>query len=244
MKQPQVVLGVLGCPNLSTERSLAGGPLTSAQLQAPDMGVLFSATLGGGAHQQPLVPGGPVTPLAVAGKQAPEWMRFMESYESRHSNHDFAAAVAREVGASDESLRADSQVCVSVAVCWCLVSGYCAVGNVHCACGDIEITGIHNVNCTPRTLYGQRRQFSRFPPPQMDMQHRPNTVRWPGVMRRRLCGFPHRPTVRRSGTTVRGPSSCRKRVGSSPTQAVRGTFGCNIGVLGTRSEHSLDGYGY
>ncbi len=47
-------------------------------------------------------------------------MRFMESYESRHSDHSFAAAVATSVGVTSASLRADSQVCVFV---WVGVGG-------------------------------------------------------------------------------------------------------------------------
>lgn len=53
----QVVLGVLGCPNLSLGAPLddeAGGPVTTEQMQSGELGAIFAAERGQGAFVGPL----------------------------------------------------------------------------------------------------------------------------------------------------------------------------------------------
>ncbi len=86
----QVVLGVLGCPNL-------------------DGGLLFSAVRGQGAREHALAPGGAGTPIRVAGVTAPAQARFCESVESAHSDQSESAQIASRLGITQEPYRIDSQ---------------------------------------------------------------------------------------------------------------------------------------
>ena len=89
----EVVLGVLGCPNLPN----ADG----------SRGAIFVATPGecvsyvGGASQP--------TPVRVATPSSLADARFCESVESGHSSHDHAAEIARRLGITAEPYRIDSQ---------------------------------------------------------------------------------------------------------------------------------------
>jgi 3'(2'), 5'-bisphosphate nucleotidase len=93
----EVVLGVLGCPNLS-------GPEA-----AP--GALFGARLGARARMyslwNPADDGG--VEVAVAETRSPMEARFCESVESAHSNQDESAAIALALGIRSEPYRIDSQ---------------------------------------------------------------------------------------------------------------------------------------
>src|SRR5690606_29438059 len=90
----QVVLGVLGCPNL-------------------DGGVLLSAVQGQGAKQHRLdatelsLQGEPIAASEIA---APADARFCESVESGHSDQDQSVQIARHLGITHPPLRMDSQV--------------------------------------------------------------------------------------------------------------------------------------
>ena len=91
----EVVLGVLGCPNLPSE----GGT-----------GALFAAVNGRGAHVLPLEGGGTRgTPLRVAQVRTPAEARFCESVESGHSNQGESARIAELLGITQEPYRIDSQ---------------------------------------------------------------------------------------------------------------------------------------
>ncbi|MEM7625117.1 MAG: inositol monophosphatase family protein [Planctomycetota bacterium] len=87
----QVVLGVLGCPNL-------------------DGGLLMSAVRGGGAKKLPLDGEGiegeavSVSPVAEAAQA-----NFCESVESGHSDQDASVKIASALGITSEPYRIDSQ---------------------------------------------------------------------------------------------------------------------------------------
>jgi 3'(2'), 5'-bisphosphate nucleotidase len=89
----EVVLGVLGCPNLPN----ADG----------SRGALFAAAAGrchawyGGTDV--------AQPVRVAAPGSLADARFCESVESGHSNHDHAAAIATRLGITAEPYRIDSQ---------------------------------------------------------------------------------------------------------------------------------------
>jgi 3'(2'), 5'-bisphosphate nucleotidase len=94
----EVVLGVLGCPNL---------PLDAA---APDgeRGCLFVAVKGEGSFTRPLV-GGAETPVSVTDVTRPSDANFCESVESGHSSQDDSAKVAEKLGITAPPFRIDSQ---------------------------------------------------------------------------------------------------------------------------------------
>ncbi|GAB4137629.1 MAG: 3'(2'),5'-bisphosphate nucleotidase [Planctomycetota bacterium] len=95
----QPTVGVLGCPNYREEN-------------APRPGLLFAARRGHGAFEIPLdaaaptAPPGPRVPLPRARAGA---LRFCESAEAGHSDHERARAVAAALGIATPPLRIDSQ---------------------------------------------------------------------------------------------------------------------------------------
>ena len=92
----QVVLGVLGCPNME-------GPA--------GRGLLFSAVRGQGAREHPLAGQGGEggAPLRVAAVATPAEARFCESVESAHSDQSESARIASRLGITQEPFRIDSQ---------------------------------------------------------------------------------------------------------------------------------------
>jgi len=91
----EVVLGVLGCPNLSGE----GGT-----------GALFTAVEGRGAELLALDGSGASgTPVRVTQLSSPAEARFCESVESGHSNQGESARIAEQLGIHQEPYRIDSQ---------------------------------------------------------------------------------------------------------------------------------------
>lgn len=94
----QVVLGVLGCPNL---------PLDGAQPNGA-AGCLFMAHRGAGATAQALSGGG-ARPIRVMPSADPATTCFCESVESGHTSHSRAARVAELLGVRAAPLRMDSQ---------------------------------------------------------------------------------------------------------------------------------------
>jgi 3'(2'), 5'-bisphosphate nucleotidase len=91
----QVVLGLLGCPNLEDGR---GG-----------MGALLVASRGHGAFGLPLGSGGEELPVHVRGITDPAQARLTESVEAGHSDHDKASLIARRLGVTQPGVRMDSQ---------------------------------------------------------------------------------------------------------------------------------------
>ena len=103
----QVVLGVLGCPNLAVD---AADP-------AAGTGCLFVAERGGGAWQLPLDDAGEVSeggqaaerPIQVSDTTDLRAARWAESVEPGHSSQAAAAVIAAELGITAEPMRMDSQ---------------------------------------------------------------------------------------------------------------------------------------
>jgi HAL2 family 3'(2'),5'-bisphosphate nucleotidase len=98
----EVVLGVLGCPNLPSSDGGGQGE--------PGAGVLMAALRGGGAETMPLndaTTNG--TAIRVSEEDDPARARFCESVESGHSNQSDSAKIAELLGITAEPVRMDSQ---------------------------------------------------------------------------------------------------------------------------------------
>lgn len=95
----QVVLGVLGCPNLPVQ----------PPAEQPT-GVVFYATRGGGAFAGPLDDGDAApTKIAVSDTHNTAAARFCESVESGHSSHGDSETIAQQLNISEKPIRRDSQ---------------------------------------------------------------------------------------------------------------------------------------
>ena len=92
----EVVLGVLGCPNLQPE---GGG----------EPGLLFEAVRGGGTRVLPAVGSGAARAVHVSGRQDPASLVLCESVESGHTAQGWSAAVSRRLGSGRPPVRVDSQ---------------------------------------------------------------------------------------------------------------------------------------
>ncbi len=92
----QVVLGVLGCPNLQAEGQ---------------SGTLLVAVRGQGTRAWPLgtTDADPGQLVGVSSVTDPSQARFCESVESAHSSHGDAQQIASRLGIATEPLRMDSQ---------------------------------------------------------------------------------------------------------------------------------------
>lgn len=113
LQDGEVLLGVLGCPNVAVDTPMsdeAGGPMSAQQIGSGQVGVMFAAVRGHGAFMGPLEGGMPSQPIRVVESEDFGSLRFMESYESRHSDHKLAGRVAQAVGLAELPLRVDSQV--------------------------------------------------------------------------------------------------------------------------------------
>lgn len=122
LQEGEVVLGVLGCPNLpqATVGDDDGGAGAAERSSAEGVGCLFLAHRGAGAYVAPLsgqsagskisTGQAQLTRIHVQDASDMQHARFMESFESRHSDHSFTAAVARQAGVVLPPLRMDSQV--------------------------------------------------------------------------------------------------------------------------------------
>lgn len=99
IEEGEVVLGVLGCPNLPIEVGEAGTALR---------GCLFAAVKGEGAWTQPLA-GGTHRPIRAAATSDPRDGIVCESFEAGHSSHSEAADIAARLGITAPPIRMDSQ---------------------------------------------------------------------------------------------------------------------------------------
>ena len=90
------VVAALGCPRLHVRE---GG----------EEGALFVAVKGQGAQVMPLFSDGPAAPVQVSARTDRATLRFVESYESGHSDHDWSSRLAGELGITAEPVRLDSQ---------------------------------------------------------------------------------------------------------------------------------------
>jgi len=98
IEEGEVVLGVLGCPNLPVDASDEGGA----------RGCLFVAEKGAGAVMRRL-DGSAETPISVTDVRDTAEARFCESVEAAHSSQDDAAQVAARLGITLPPFRIDSQ---------------------------------------------------------------------------------------------------------------------------------------
>ena len=94
----QIVLGVLGCPNLPAAG--VGESMT---------GSLLWAVRGAGAFQSPLDEDVDPTPIQVSEITDFALARMCESVESGHSKHDASAHVIQTLGVAADPVRLDSQ---------------------------------------------------------------------------------------------------------------------------------------
>jgi 3'(2'), 5'-bisphosphate nucleotidase len=94
----EVVLGVLGCPNLPVDADRPDGA----------RGCLFVGAGEGTAVMRPLG-GGDARRISVTDVRDPAKARFCESVEAAHSSQDDAARVAERLGISLPPFRIDSQ---------------------------------------------------------------------------------------------------------------------------------------
>ncbi|KAH7619204.1 hypothetical protein Ndes2526B_g06157 [Nannochloris sp. 'desiccata'] len=113
----EVLLGVLGAPNLphwaiaDVDCNENYGELCKAYDDSDGVGTIFAAQKGCGAFAGPLfdMDGLPDHRIHCDDSLAPEEVRYMESFEKKHSNHKLAFAISEEVGIELPSLRIDSQ---------------------------------------------------------------------------------------------------------------------------------------
>jgi len=94
----KVQLGVLACPNLPNHLEQPDGP----------RGVLLWAVLGQGAFQRSL-DRRETRPIRVSQAGLGGAIRFCESFESGHSDHEAHGQVAQRLGITAPSIRMDSQ---------------------------------------------------------------------------------------------------------------------------------------
>ncbi len=94
----EVVLGVLGCPNLST----------SLYNSNQNLGTLLYAVKGQGAFMKP-IDGSDEISVSVSGVESTSKANFCESVESGHSSHDASAKIAEILNVTAEPVRIDSQ---------------------------------------------------------------------------------------------------------------------------------------
>lgn len=94
----EVVLGVLGCPNLPHDADQPDG----------DRGCLFWGVKGEGARWRP-IGGESAAPIFVTEASEPSGARFCESVEKAHSNQSHSARVAELLGITKPPFRIDSQ---------------------------------------------------------------------------------------------------------------------------------------
>jgi 3'(2'), 5'-bisphosphate nucleotidase len=97
IEQGQIQLGLLSCPNISSYLPEAGGV----------EGVFF-AIRNGGAWILPEGSSDPVR-LHASDLKISDKARFVESYESGHSDHSWSQGVAAELGITEQPVRLDSQ---------------------------------------------------------------------------------------------------------------------------------------
>ncbi len=94
----EVVLGVLGCPNL---------PLSLSEPEGLK-GVLLYAVKDRGSHIR-LLEETHISPVRVTGIDSTRDASFCESVESSHSSHDDASKIAETLGVTRPPIRIDSQ---------------------------------------------------------------------------------------------------------------------------------------
>jgi len=123
----KLAVGVLGCPNVPHDRALQdgdGGPQEGIGKRRKGIGALFWGTRGGGCFVQPLhkeesesssassfldASNRVVLNASSSDFEDRSRVRFMESYDSRHSDFSTAARLAAALKVTSPPLRLDSQ---------------------------------------------------------------------------------------------------------------------------------------
>lgn len=116
----EVVLGVLGCPNLPVDRDEAAAERSDGPDGAAERGCLFVAERGSGAWQVPLMGDAAEAPgerwaesvgrrLEVDAVWDTSAACYAESVETGHSDQGMAAAIAAQLGIRRPPVRLDSQ---------------------------------------------------------------------------------------------------------------------------------------
>lgn len=95
IKEGEIVLGVLGCPNLAYD--------------ADNMGTILYATEGEGSVALNFSMD-QSRDITVSNRSSEESVRFLESVEKGHANHDDQAKIIEAFGERKDSVRVDSQV--------------------------------------------------------------------------------------------------------------------------------------
>ncbi|GAA5959400.1 hypothetical protein JCM21900_006846 [Sporobolomyces salmonicolor] len=98
LKDGEVVLGVMGCPNLPVDPKQPEG----------EKGALFVAVKGQGAFQRSFT-SPTLTPIRMASLASLSAASFCESVEAGHSDHGTNARIAALLGITKDSVRMDSQ---------------------------------------------------------------------------------------------------------------------------------------
>ncbi|KAK5987822.1 3'(2'),5'-bisphosphate nucleotidase [Cladobotryum mycophilum] len=112
MVDGEVVVGVLGCPNLPIDDSARLTTGIGANQTDEGHGVLFSAVLGNGATSRPLSTVSDAEsgkPISMRGIEDLTKATFCESVEAGHSSHGDQAAISQKLGITEPSVRMDSQ---------------------------------------------------------------------------------------------------------------------------------------
>ncbi|KAJ7529125.1 hypothetical protein O6H91_15G034800 [Diphasiastrum complanatum] len=106
LDQGEVVVGVLGCPNLPTNLI---GPEALVSPTESSIGCLFAARKGAGTTVKSI--DGSIQPqkISVRNLEDPSLANFCESYESAHSMQNVTAEIAKILGVVSPPLRIDSQ---------------------------------------------------------------------------------------------------------------------------------------
>ena len=97
IEKGEVILGMLGCPNLKLEEQGAGA------------GFLITAVKGQGAKMLNIATG-KIEKIGISNTVDPREMRFVESYESSHSDQGTQLQIARILEMGREPVQMDSQV--------------------------------------------------------------------------------------------------------------------------------------
>lgn len=108
----QVQVGVLGCPNLPVDDTVAlTSQMGAEQSDGDGKGVLFAAVAGQGATSRCMTDGSLGEPQPIQMRSVSDITQaiFCESVEAGHSSHSDQAAIAAKLGIRHASVRMDSQ---------------------------------------------------------------------------------------------------------------------------------------
>jgi 3'(2'), 5'-bisphosphate nucleotidase len=104
IRNGQVELGVLGCPELP-----CGPMFRHRQLASEDGGTIIAASRGDGTHAQPLTGSGDWRRLNVSSRNDPKDARILRSVEKSHTNVDEIGQLAAKLGVTAPAVGMDSQ---------------------------------------------------------------------------------------------------------------------------------------